>query len=144
MPKVGRSVSPDITSREDWEKKEAERKQLHSAIERRRRQKIQEQLQILKKLVPSCTARDDNEKLSILQGTADYIKQLQDLLIQYQEKDPSIVPSAARFLPVKPKTTHSILSTLLPNYQPPKSFKKIEDKPIKERPVHMRMETLLC
>ncbi|KAJ3268673.1 hypothetical protein HDV01_002374 [Terramyces sp. JEL0728] len=144
MPKVGRGASPAVTSKEEWERKEQERKQLHSAIERKRRQKIQEQLQVLKKLVPSCTARDDNEKLSILQGTAEYIKQLQDLLVQYQEKDPSIVPTAARFLPVKPKTTHSILSTLLPNYQPPSTFRENKDKSNKERPVPMRLETLLC
>ncbi|KAJ3270537.1 hypothetical protein HDV01_007740 [Terramyces sp. JEL0728] len=143
MPKVGRSVSPDYITKEEWERKEQERKQNHSAIERKRRQKIQEQLKVLKRLVPSCTARDDTEKLSILQGTADYIKQLQDLLMQYQEKDPSIVPTAAKFLPIKQTSTHSVLTTLLPNYKPPSTFARVE-KPVKERPVPMRMETLLC
>lgn len=56
------------------------RKISHSAIERRRRERINAKLCYLKHLIPSCRHQDQLHKLSILQGAIEYILQLHDQL----------------------------------------------------------------
>ncbi|KAJ3021310.1 hypothetical protein HKX48_008786 [Thoreauomyces humboldtii] len=52
------------------------RKVSHSAIERRRRERINDKILQLKDLVPSCTNQENLHKLSILQNAIEYIHAL--------------------------------------------------------------------
>ncbi|KAI8898567.1 hypothetical protein BC833DRAFT_564835 [Globomyces pollinis-pini] len=114
------SYSPKLNqpSHQELSLKELNRRSTHSAIERKRRVKIQNQLQLLKKLVPSCAARDDNEKLLILQGTTDYIKQIQTLLMECQKTHPDMASRITKLLPDH-VTKKPLILTLLPSYKPP-------------------------
>jgi hypothetical protein len=56
------------------------RKVSHSAIERRRRERINDKILQLKHLVPACVDEDHLHKLSILQSTIEYIQHLKSIL----------------------------------------------------------------
>jgi hypothetical protein len=98
----------------ELQKQELQRKQNHSMVEKKRRQRMDQQIQQLKKLVPALVMRDEQEKLQILKSTTDYIQKLQDLLRDLTKKDPELESKIHALLPQK---NHSIL-TLLPNYRP--------------------------
>jgi hypothetical protein len=53
------------------------RKVSHSAIERRRRERINDKIMEIKAIVPSCSHRDNVHKFSILQSAISYIEKLQ-------------------------------------------------------------------
>jgi hypothetical protein len=91
----------------EWTQQELKRKQTHSQIEKKRRQRIQNQIVALSKLVPNLPP--ESEKLDVLKSTTEYIKQLQDCLSKYKDD-----PKVRQYLPIK-KTT---LDLLLPNYIP--------------------------
>lgn len=114
----------DLTQ-EEWEEREKKRRSNHTAIERKRRIKINEQIQHLKSLIPPDHISDDSEKAAILQDTAKYIRQIQDILLQYYNKDPNLYPEVSSLLPTKASTTHSVLLTLLPSYRPPSEYRPI-------------------
>ncbi|RKO84441.1 hypothetical protein BDK51DRAFT_47560 [Blyttiomyces helicus] len=65
---------------DDKQERELLRKVSHSAIERRRRERINDKIMQLKTLVPACAAQENIHKLSILQGAIEYIRVLQDEL----------------------------------------------------------------
>ncbi|KAJ3323506.1 hypothetical protein HDV06_001783 [Boothiomyces sp. JEL0866] len=134
----------DLTQ-EEWEERERKRKSNHTAIERKRRIKINEQIQQLKSLIPPDHISDDTEKVAILQDTAKYIRQIQDILLQYYNKDPNLYPEVSSLLPTKASTTHSVLLTLLPSYRPPSEFKPVVplSKDSKEQSNSMDVENLL-
>ncbi|KAF9407065.1 hypothetical protein BGZ94_002836 [Podila epigama] len=64
----------------DQETRDIMRKVSHSAIERRRRERINDKILQLKHLVPSCIDEDHLHKLSILQSTIEYIQHLKAYL----------------------------------------------------------------
>ncbi|KAG0246245.1 hypothetical protein BGX31_003712 [Mortierella sp. GBA43] len=64
----------------DQETRDLMRKVSHSAIERRRRERINDKILQLKHLVPACVDEDHLHKLSILQSTIEYIQHLKALL----------------------------------------------------------------
>ncbi|KAG0345854.1 hypothetical protein BG004_002945 [Podila humilis] len=64
----------------DQETRDMMRKVSHSAIERRRRERINDKILQLKHLVPSCVDEDHLHKLSILQSTIEYIQHLKAAL----------------------------------------------------------------
>ena len=64
----------------DQETRDLMRKVSHSAIERRRRERINDKILQLKHLVPSCVDEDHLHKLSILQSTIEYIQYLKSVL----------------------------------------------------------------
>ncbi|KAG0250851.1 hypothetical protein BG011_008034 [Mortierella polycephala] len=64
----------------DQETRGLMRKVSHSAIERRRRERINDKILQLKHLVPSCVDEDHLHKLSILQSTIEYIQYLKSAL----------------------------------------------------------------
>ncbi|KAF9371208.1 hypothetical protein CPB97_002162 [Podila verticillata] len=64
----------------DQETRDMMRKVSHSAIERRRRERINDKILQLKHLVPSCVDEDHLHKLSILQSTIEYIQHLKTFL----------------------------------------------------------------
>ncbi|KAJ3360193.1 hypothetical protein HDU91_004682 [Kappamyces sp. JEL0680] len=145
MPKYTKSpvkASPPLPNR--WETQESKRRTTHSEIERKRRHKIDAELQVLKALVPAMQVRDESEKLNILKGAAEYIKQVQALLTEYQQKDPQLIPIVSPFLP---NTSKSTIMTLLPNYRPPAGMasSKHFSAPAAPKPrhQHMRVSSLL-
>ncbi|ORZ13374.1 hypothetical protein BCR41DRAFT_371506 [Lobosporangium transversale] len=64
----------------DQETREMMRKVSHSAIERRRRERINDKILQLKCLVPACVDEDHLHKLSILQSTIEYIQYLKSVI----------------------------------------------------------------
>ncbi|KAG0283335.1 hypothetical protein BGZ96_012290 [Linnemannia gamsii] len=64
----------------DQETRDLMRKVSHSAIERRRRERINDKILQLKHLVPACVDEDHLHKLSILQSTIEYIQHLKSVL----------------------------------------------------------------
>ncbi|KAG9061465.1 hypothetical protein KI688_007459 [Linnemannia hyalina] len=64
----------------DQETRDLMRKVSHSAIERRRRERINDKILQLKHLVPACIDEDHLHKLSILQSTIEYIQHLKSVL----------------------------------------------------------------
>ncbi|KAF9913442.1 hypothetical protein BX616_010028 [Lobosporangium transversale] len=64
----------------DQETRDLMRKVSHSAIERRRRERINDKILQLKHLVPACVDEDHLHKLSILQSTIEYIQHLKAIL----------------------------------------------------------------
>ncbi|KAF9352016.1 hypothetical protein BGX34_000229, partial [Mortierella sp. NVP85] len=64
----------------DQETREMMRKVSHSAIERRRRERINDKILQLKHLVPACVDEDHLHKLSILQSTIEYIQYLKSVI----------------------------------------------------------------
>ncbi|KAG9295710.1 hypothetical protein G9A89_001727 [Geosiphon pyriformis] len=59
---------------------ELARKSSHSAIERRRRERINQSILQLQQMIPCCANQPNLQKLTILQGTIDYINYLESLL----------------------------------------------------------------
>ncbi|KAF8922878.1 hypothetical protein BGZ58_003628, partial [Dissophora ornata] len=64
----------------DQDTREMMRKVSHSAIERRRRERINDKILRLKHLVPACVDEDHLHKLSILQSTIEYIQYLKSVI----------------------------------------------------------------
>lgn len=68
------------------DQREKARKVSHSAIERRRRERINDKILQLKQLIPSCVEQDNLHKMSILQSAIDYISYLKDIVKKLDEK----------------------------------------------------------
>ncbi|KAF9152682.1 hypothetical protein BGX21_005263 [Mortierella sp. AD011] len=83
---TGAPTSPPVKRRTssvkliDQETRDLMRKVSHSAIERRRRERINDKILQLKHLVPACVDEDHLHKLSILQSTIEYIQHLKSIL----------------------------------------------------------------
>ncbi|KAI9203311.1 uncharacterized protein BJ171DRAFT_569024 [Polychytrium aggregatum] len=75
------------------------RKIAHTAVERRRREKIQQKILELRDLVPTCTTHRNIQKAVILECTVDYIHELHakiwDLSRRLQEASPAAATAAA-------------------------------------------------
>ncbi|CAG8706721.1 9271_t:CDS:1, partial [Gigaspora rosea] len=69
------------------DQRELARKVSHSAIERRRRERINDKIMQLKELIPSCADQDHLNKLCILQSSIEYIEYLQDLVFTYRQRE---------------------------------------------------------
>ncbi|CAG8799725.1 4030_t:CDS:1, partial [Racocetra fulgida] len=69
------------------DQRELARKVSHSAIERRRRERINDKIMQLKELIPSCADQDHLNKLCILQSSIEYIEYLQDLVVTYRQRE---------------------------------------------------------
>ncbi|CAG8578778.1 142_t:CDS:2, partial [Dentiscutata heterogama] len=80
-------VAPSSTNSSLADQRELARKVSHSAIERRRRERINDKIMQLKELIPSCADQDHLHKLSILQSSIEYIQYLQDLVITYRKRE---------------------------------------------------------
>lgn len=62
------------------DQREQARKVSHSAIERRRREKINDKILQLKDLIPSCVDRENLHKMTILQSAIEYITYLKNVI----------------------------------------------------------------
>lgn len=88
------------------DQREQLRKVSHSAIERRRREKINIKIQQLRQLIPSCADQDHLHKLNILQSAIEYIGYLHNVLGSMESEDgANVLENAAR-------TDHRMLALL--------------------------------
>ncbi|CAO3666165.1 unnamed protein product [Rhizopus stolonifer] len=83
-PNVGRNHSTA-------DEREQARKISHSAIERRRRERINDKITQLKDLIPSCADGSNLHKMTVLQGAIDYITYLRKV-VKDLGKDPDQLP----------------------------------------------------
>ncbi|KAI9257890.1 Myc-type, basic helix-loop-helix domain-containing protein [Sporodiniella umbellata] len=73
------------------DEREQARKISHSAIERRRRERINDKITQLKDLIPSCAEGSNLHKMTVLQGAIDYITFLRKV-VEDLGKDPDQMP----------------------------------------------------
>jgi hypothetical protein len=103
------------------EEKEMIRKQTHSQIEKRRRNKIQECMKQLQRLVPKNATQTNLQKLTILENTVEYLKELQRKGLAPAPVDPD-----ALGIPFEYSTDqsypHSNPSTPPGSYSPPSNY----------------------
>ncbi|KAJ3306992.1 hypothetical protein HDV03_003319 [Kappamyces sp. JEL0829] len=95
------------------EEEERVRKSNHSAIEKRRRQKLQETLLKLKGSIPNCLAREKVDILNSAIRYIQYLKQENDKLTPQRQEPPQSSSSEPKM-----QGTHALLA-LLPSYRPP-------------------------
>jgi hypothetical protein len=69
------------------DQRELARKVSHSAIERRRRERINDKIMQLKELIPSCADQDHLHKLNILQSAIEYIQYLQGCVVESRKRE---------------------------------------------------------
>ncbi|ORZ16461.1 Myc-type, basic helix-loop-helix domain-containing protein, partial [Absidia repens] len=65
--------------------REQARKISHSAIERRRRERINDKIMQLKQIIPACADQENLHKMSILQSAIDYINHLKEIVDKRQQ-----------------------------------------------------------
>ncbi|KAG2182090.1 hypothetical protein INT43_007017, partial [Umbelopsis isabellina] len=82
-----RRISTTSSTGSTADQREQARKESHSAIERRRRERINDKILQLKQLIPSCADQDHLHKMSILQSAIDYIAYLKDIIEKQGGKD---------------------------------------------------------
>ncbi|OZJ04062.1 hypothetical protein BZG36_04651 [Bifiguratus adelaidae] len=82
------SMSSDVsvTSGTTADQREHMRKVSHSAIERRRREKMNDKITQLKQLIPGCIEQEHLHKLDVLQYAIEYIKYLQGAVLDSKSK----------------------------------------------------------
>ncbi|KAH8553505.1 hypothetical protein BGW37DRAFT_485949 [Umbelopsis sp. PMI_123] len=111
VPQMSPPLHPAITAtpitRQETtaDQREQLRKVSHSAIERRRREKINTKIQQLRQLIPSCADQDHLHKLNILQSAIEYINYLHAVLGNMESQGQNVLESAAR-------TDHRMLALL--------------------------------
>ncbi|CEP19068.1 hypothetical protein [Parasitella parasitica] len=96
------SVS-STTSNSTADQREQARKISHSAIERRRRERINDKILRLRDLIPSCAEKENLHKMTILQSAIDYITYLKKVI----EDSPTLAEDDNSMLkqPLQPKST---------------------------------------
>jgi hypothetical protein len=99
-------LGPTATTADQREKA---RKVSHSAIERRRRERINDKIFQLKQLIPSCVEQDNLHKMSILQSAIDYITYLKDIVKKLDEKSGGTSDQLLKGDHLKVKTAKSML-----------------------------------
>ncbi|CAO3629062.1 unnamed protein product [Cunninghamella blakesleeana] len=82
-PHPSPSSQPYLTTADQREKA---RKISHSAIEKRRRERINDKIMQLKNIIPACENQENLHKLSILQSAIDYITYLKKVVDQQQQQ----------------------------------------------------------
>ncbi|KAI8876363.1 hypothetical protein K501DRAFT_288935 [Backusella circina FSU 941] len=121
------SSSPGLASTAD--QREKARKISHSAIERRRRERINDKIIQLKQLIPSCAEQDNLHKMSILQSAIDYITYLKEIVSKFED-DAS--PSLLKGDHLKVKTTKSMLPKEVEKFTSQFSVQSIQQVPEEE------------
>ncbi|KAG2213961.1 hypothetical protein INT47_001231 [Mucor saturninus] len=148
------------------DQREKARKVSHSAIERRRRERINDKIMQLKQLIPTCAEQDNLHKMSILQSAIDYIAYLKDVVKTLDGNDDRLkgghlrIKMAKSMLPkeVEPFTTQfsvrdeqkralkpmDLIKSSAPLTPPQEPTKPAEpSSPILE-PKHMSLQNILC
>ncbi|KAI8334974.1 Myc-type, basic helix-loop-helix domain-containing protein [Chlamydoabsidia padenii] len=120
------SALPPSSHYSTADQREQARKVSHSAIERRRRERINDKIMQLKQLIPTCAKQDHLHKMSILQSAIDYITFLKEI-VESNEK-------AQNASPLKPK---DLLSSK-------KSASTVTPSEAGTIPTNMSVKNLLC
>jgi hypothetical protein len=108
-PGLGPSMIPPTATTTTADQREKARKVSHSAIERRRRERINDKIFQLKQLIPSCVEQDNLHKMSILQSAIDYIAYLKDIVKKLDEKSGGTSDQLLKGDHLKVKTAKSML-----------------------------------
>ncbi|KAI9485825.1 MAG: Myc-type, basic helix-loop-helix domain-containing protein, partial [Benjaminiella poitrasii] len=87
------------------DQREKARRISHSAIERRRRERINDKILQLKQLIPTCRDQESLHKMSILQSAIEYIAYLQDVVQNHPRLSNDLLQGAH----LTPKKTKSLL-----------------------------------
>ncbi|CAO3625414.1 unnamed protein product [Mucor fragilis] len=85
-PSHAGAISTTSATATTADQREKARKVSHSAIERRRRERINDKILQLKQLIPSCVEQDNLHKMSILQSAIDYISYLKEIVKKLDEE----------------------------------------------------------
>ncbi|SAL97589.1 hypothetical protein [Absidia glauca] len=107
------SLTPTNSSADQREKA---RRVSHSAIERRRRERMNDKIMQLKDIIPTCADQDNLHKLTILQSAIDYIQYLKN---QVDSAEPALgddhrgKPPLKHVAPSPPCSTSSDSSSLV-------------------------------
>lgn len=149
---------PSPTPASSADERERARKVSHSAIERRRRERINDKIHQLKQLIPYCAEQENLHKMSILQSAIDYIAYLKDVVKSIDDDDALLhgadhvkIKVAKSMLPkeVEPFTTQfsvKQVNTIKPPLTPPQESKPtnkvINSSP--EESKHMSLQNILC
>lgn len=80
------STSSITTNTTTADQREQARKVSHSAIERRRRERINDKIIQLKELIPTCANQENLHKMTILQSAIEYITYLKNLVEEKEMK----------------------------------------------------------
>jgi hypothetical protein len=75
------------------DEREQARKVSHSAIERRRRERINDKILQLRDLIPACSERDNLHKMTILQSAIDYIVYLKKVIDDLEGDKDKFIPT---------------------------------------------------
>lgn len=84
-PPTLRGKQPEALSTAD--QREQARKLSHSAIERRRRERINDKIVQLRQLIPSCADQEHLHKMTVLQSAIDYITYLKQVVSKLEGED---------------------------------------------------------
>lgn len=157
-------TTPTPTTAAD--QREKARKVSHSAIERRRRERINDKILQLKQLIPTCAEQDNLHKMSILQSAIDYIAYLKDVVKTLDGNDNRLkgghlrIKMAKSMLPkeVEPFTTQfsvrdeqkkalkpmDLIKSSAPLTPPQEPTKPTETSSPTLEPKHMSLQNILC
>ncbi|ORX54980.1 HLH-domain-containing protein [Hesseltinella vesiculosa] len=127
------------------DQREKARKMSHSAIERRRRERINDKIMQLKSIIPTCANQEYLHKLSILQSAIDYIKYLKTVVEEQDlgDQKPPLPPPSPTSTATLAEEAHSpsslggpalqSLPANHPHYQrsPPTPTPSMEEDPTK-------------
>lgn len=130
------SVAPSVstTGATTADQREKARKVSHSAIERRRRERINDKIFQLKQLIPSCVEQDNLHKMSILQSAIDYIAYLKDIVKTLDEKSGGTSDQLLKGDHIKVKMAKSMLPKEVEPFtnqfsvNPPKEIVQLEEE----------------
>lgn len=131
MLPIGRhgSISSPSGLASTADQREKARKVSHSAIERRRRERINDKIIQLKELIPSCAEQDNLHKMSILQSAIDYITYLKEIVSKFEDETS---PSLLKGDHLKVKTTKSMLPKEVEKFTSQFSVQTIQRVPEEE------------
>ncbi|KAI8349663.1 hypothetical protein BD560DRAFT_410116 [Blakeslea trispora] len=102
---ISPTLMPSAFPTSTADEREKARKVSHSAIERRRRERINDKILQLKQLIPSCVEQDNLHKMSILQSAIDYITYLKQVVQKLDDQSDEILKGDH----LKVKATRSML-----------------------------------
>ncbi|KAG1444731.1 hypothetical protein G6F56_010175 [Rhizopus delemar] len=125
------------------DEREKARKVSHSAIEKRRRERINEKIVQLKELIPSCADQDNLHKMTVLQSAIDYISYLKEIV---KGLDESVLEGGKR---LKLKSTKSMLPKEVEPFTTQFSAKQVIPLTPPQEPTistneHMSLHNILC
>ncbi|KAI8068769.1 Myc-type, basic helix-loop-helix domain-containing protein [Thamnidium elegans] len=140
------SVSSTITTADQ---REQARKVSHSAIERRRRERINDKIIQLKELIPACQDRENLHKMTILQSAIEYITYLKKVIedvdhIEPKENNNTTPTQTKSMLPKEVEPFTHQFSVAHNKLNPPSIITTQEEEEDTCIDRNMNLENILC